>query len=137
MENKLEKFKSQLEKMGYTPGYYEDEDGVCCDQLNCIVDGMSFVIGPDDEVDAIWFSIMFEPNEPISDDECNKILDLFEKTNTAFDNLEFAEDDTVHALLCKDTSLCTEELLDSVIADMKNPDGALQYLKSISYVWED
>lgn len=126
----LKNWLDKLSELGYSPAFFED-DGEVYEQVDCIIDGVSFAISPDDEDDTLWFSIIFEPDITIDEDEMAKI-EAMEKG--VFDELIFAEDGTVH--ICRATpNDVSVDFSNDIIESITNPNGAIQYLKSISYVW--
>ena len=137
MSSVLEKIKKALEEMGFQPAYFRDEDEVYEDQLDCIIDGMNFGVGLDDEEEgAVWFSVIFEPEKDLTEAEFVDVQKQLGDTAVAFEDALLAEDGTVHVLTCKNEEECTGDLLQLLVKDLKDPDGALQRLKSLSYVWE-
>ena len=126
----LENWLKKLEDLGYAPAFYE-EDGTVFEQVDCVIDGVSFAICTDDELDELWFTIIFEPERDIDEDEMAKIegLDM-----GVFCDLLFADDGTVHFSVNAGFD-CPLDFAEEIVASINNPDGAIQYLKSISYVW--
>jgi hypothetical protein len=133
MNNNMDVLKKWSEKffgMGYAPTFYE-EDGELIEQLDCIIDGVNFGIGPDDEEDALWFSIIFEPERDIDADEMAKICSM---NKGVFEDVIDAGDGTVHVLVKTDLDVSLD-FANEIIASIKDENGVVQYLKSISYVW--
>ena len=126
----LENWLKKLEDLGYAPAFYE-ENGMLLDQVDCVIDGVSFAICLDDEVDEVWFTVIFEPDRDIDGDEIAKIEEL---DMGVFSDLLFAADGTVNFGVNAGFD-CPLDFAEEIVASINYPDGALQYLKSISYVW--
>lgn len=127
----LSTWYNMLADLGYEPAFYE-EDGELFEQLDCIIDGVNFSIcGDDEEEDVLWYSIIFEPNDELDQTEKDKIMSL---DGGVFEDVLFAEDNTVHILL-KSKINVSMDFADDIISSILDSDGVVQYLKSISYVW--
>ena len=126
----LKKWSEKLTDLGYAPTFYE-EDGEVYEQLDCIVDGVNLGVLPDDDEEALWISVIFEPEKEIDEAEIAKINTL---NMGCFEEVEDAGDGTVHVILktALDVSL---DFANEVIAGISDANGVIQYLKSISYVW--
>jgi hypothetical protein len=126
----LKKWFEKLTDLGYAPTFYE-EDGEVYEQLDCIVDGVNLGVLPDDDEEALWISVIFEPEKELGEAEIAKINTL---NMGCFEAVEDAGDGTVHVILktALDVSL---DFANEVIAGISDANGVIQYLKSISYVW--
>jgi hypothetical protein len=126
----LKKWFEKLTDLGYAPTFYE-EDGEVYEQLDCIVDGVNLGVLPDDDEEALWISVIFEPEKELGEAEIAKIKTL---NMGCFEGVEDAGDGTVHVILktALDVSL---DFANEVIAGIADANGVIQYLKSISYVW--
>lgn len=126
----LKKWAEKLTDLGYAPAFYE-EDGEVFEQLDCIVDGVNLGVLPDDDEEALWISIIFEPEKEIDEAKMQKIQAM---SKGCFEHIEDAGDGTVHVIMktALDVSL---DLANEIMASISDANGAIQYLKSISYVW--
>ena len=122
-----------LTKQGFMPDFIKEGND---EQIDCIIDGTSFSMFYDVENTFIGYSVIFEPNDPVSDEQYKKLNQIFEKENLPFDNLMQDEFDCIQLYGEIDSKDYSDKLVEDIVKCIKKPTGIVAELKKISFLWK-
>ena len=124
---------SLLTQKGYFPNYSDEEDAV---QIDCIIAGTSFAFFYEQDKSYMGYGVVFEPDDPVSDDEFDLLKQDFAKEKTPFSDCLKDEFGLIHLYGEISSEDCSEEFVDKIIKTIEKKDGIVAKLKSISFIWE-
>jgi hypothetical protein len=123
-----------LKSRGYSASYTEEDTNA---QIDCKINGTSFAFFYNLDEDVLCFVIIFEPNEAIVEEECDKFAKALEEEQTPFGDCLLDEFGCIHLYGEVVSEDYCEDLVNNIIDAIEKEDGVVASLKSISYVWEE
>lgn len=126
----MEKAEQRLSSLGYSPKHNYD------DQLDCIINGISFAIYGSDDGKTFGFGCIFEPaTDKYAESFLEELKARFDGKYAPFQNLLMCEDGFLH--LEAENNEYTDSLIDAIVNSLLDTDGVASAIKAESYVWED
>lgn len=126
----MEKAEQRLNSLGYSPKHNYD------DQLDCIINGISFAIYGSDDGKTFGFGCIFEPaTDKYADGFFEELQVNFEGKYAPFQNLLMSDDGFIH--LVGESDIYNDSLIDDVVRALSAEEYVANVIKAKSYVWEE
>jgi hypothetical protein len=126
----MEKAEQRLNSLGYSPKHNYD------DQLDCIINGISFAIYGSDDGKTFDFGCIFEPaTDKYADGFFEELQVNFEGKYAPFQNLQMSDDGFIH--LEGESDIYNDSLIDDVVRALSAEEYVANVIKAKSYVWEE
>ena len=126
----IEYAENRLLSLGYFPKRIYDN------QLNCIINGISFAIYGSDDGETFGFGCIFEPAaDKYAEGFLEELKARFDGKYAPFQNLLMCEDGLLH--LEAEIDEYTDLLIDEIVNALLDPEGVASAIKKKSYVWAD
>jgi hypothetical protein len=126
----MEQAEQRLSSLGYSPKHNYD------DQLDCIINGISFAIYGSDDGKTFGFGCIFEPaTDKYADSFFEQLQVNFEGKYAPFQNLQMSDDGFIH--LEGESDIYNDSLIDDVVRALSAEEYVANVIKAKSYVWEE
>lgn len=126
----MKQAEQRLNSLGYSPKHNYD------DQLDCIINGISFAIYGSDDGKTFGFGCIFEPEtNKYADGFFEELQVNFEGKYAPFQNLQMSDDGFIH--LEGESDIYNDSLIDDVVRALSAEEYVANVIKAKSYVWEE
>jgi len=115
-----------LTEAGYSPEYKYGRE-----QLDCVINDVSFAIFGEEESPTFGIGCIFEHKEALSDEECDKIKAVFDSEESPFEYLHLL-DDSIAIESEFEFSVFSSELMTDIVETLTRKEGLIDLLKSFS-----
>ena len=126
----MKKAEQRLNSLGYSP------KNNCDDQLDCIINGISFALYGSEGDESFGFGCIFEPAaDKYSDGFFEELQANFDGKYAPFQNLLMSDDGFIH--LEGECDVYNDNLIDDVVKALRSEEHVASAIKAKSYVWEE